>query len=223
MKAVKNGRIVKMILIAGLLAACLLALHDMQAAEGVGLFFALKLGYTPGQRGVPDMLVDVQGIAALALLVYLPCRCLKHISVDAYLRLLIAYLAAVPTLSLAGVIHLFDRGDGTPAWDMDLLQIWLPVFLLLYGIAEVNHCFVWERWHRLSVFIFCAALLLICLLPGMGNLLSYVAGYAGLWFAFDLWEKLYERMPRLQKGFFFIFAALLLRGIYRIVVLMSQY
>ena len=223
------------ILIAGLLLSCLCAFHDMQTAEGVGLYFSLKMGME--QRIWLDVAVDVLGMAALAVLVYLPCRCFGHGTSGAYLRLLIGYLAVVPQLSLAKVIHLFGAEEPLFLGGMSLrevvlsgianvipfLQIWVPLFVLLYGIASVREGFSLNRVHKGLLTFMVIVLLWMLVCPSMENLLLYVSGYLGLLVAFDCWESLFQKLPEIKKWYLLLFGLLLLKGIYRIIVLMSQF
>jgi len=235
----KSKNFIELGLIAAIFLICLLALHDMQKAEGVGLFFTFKLGRTMEQRMPLDLLVEVAGMVALALLIYLPCHLFKRFSPASYLRLLIGYLAMVPTLSLAGILSLFSGERDGRLWDMGILwtweawtniykllpflQVWVPLFILLYGFARLNQCFALEKWHKITIVLIFFALVLLFIIPVADNLLLFLIGYMGLLLAFDCWEKLYAKLPEFGKWCNLLFVAGLLRGIYRIVVLMSQY
>ena len=235
----KSKNFIELGLIGAIFLICLLALHDMQTAEGVGLFFTFKLGKTMEQRMPLDLLVDVVGMVALALLIYLPCCMSKRLSVASYLRLLIGYLAMVPTLSLAEIISLFSGERVGHLWDMGilwtweawtniykllpLLQVWVPLFILLYGFVRLNQCFVLEKWHKIAAVLMLFALVLLFIIPAADNLLLFLIGYMGLLLAFDCWERLYVKLPEFGKWCNLLFVAGLFKGIYRIVVLMSQY
>lgn len=235
----KSKNFIELGLVGAIFLICLLSLHDMQTAEGVGLFFTFKLGKTMEQRMPLDMLVDLVGMIALAILIYLPCHLSKRRSPASYLRLLIGYLAIVPTLSLAGILSLFAGERDGRLWDMGILwtweawtniykllpflQVWVPLFILLYGFARFNQCFTLAKWHKITVVLIIFASILLFVIPAAGNLLLYLIGYMSLLLAFDCWEKLYVKLPEFGKWCNLLFVAGLLRGIYRIVVLMSQY
>lgn len=235
MKLVKYRRMGNWILIAGILLCCLYAFHDMQTAEGIGLYFSMQLGME--QRIFMDIAVDVLGIIALAALVYVPCRVLGYKTADAILRLLIGYLAVMPQLSLAKVLALFRPEQQTFLWDLGLVealdswvysiapffQVWIPLFILLYGIGAVNHCLCFQKWYRWILLCQGILLLILLVVPTAENVLLYFVGYLGLLIGFDCWEAVLGKMPAMKKWSVLFFALLLLRGIFRIVVLMSQF
>lgn len=234
MKLVKYKRVGNWILIAGLLLVCLYAFHDMQTAEGIGLYFSMLLGME--KRIFMDVAVDVICMVALAVMLYVPCRILGHKTPDAYLRLLIGYLAVVPQLSMAKVIALFRPGQEF-VWDMGIaaamdsciyniapfLQVWLPLFLLLWGIGKVNQCLGLKTWYKRIAIGMIILLLVLLIVPTAGNVLLYLVGYLGLLVGFDCWEAVRVKMPIVRKWSVLLWALLLLRGIFRIVVLMSQF
>ena len=209
---------------------CLYTLHDVQTAEGIGLFFSMELGMD--SRTFMDVLVDVLGILALGVLVYLPCRLLQFTSVASIARLLIVYLAMVPGLSLAEVLRLFRPGEMTCLWYMTLgealwkwvysagtfLQIWIPMMIVLVAVGEYGL----QTWHKIIFASIILLLLILLFVPSAENLILYLCGYLGLLPAFACWETLFERNERLGKWSNILFALLLLKGIYRIVVLLSQ-
>lgn len=237
MKFAKYKGIGNFILIVGLLLGCLYTLHDMQTAEGIGLFFAMQLGLE--QRLPFDLLVDVVCIGVFLLLVYLPCKLLKHGSRDKILRLLIVYLAVMPSVSLAGIISLFREGRLEFLWDMGILmnwdcwlhlysvvpflQIWIPVLIILYAFAGVNNYFSIKKWHKRVLVIVGILLVILLIVPAFKDILVYFIGYLGLVIAFDIWETIFKKMPKLECWFVPFFGLLLLRGIFNMVVLLSQY
>ena len=237
MKFAKYKGIGNFILIAGLLLGCLYTLHDMQTAEGIGLFFSMQLGME--QRLPFDLLVDVVCIGALVLLVYLPCKLLKYHSGDSFLRFLVVYLAMMPSVSLAGIISLFREGRLEFLWDMGILmnwdcwlhlysvvpflQIWIPVLIILYAFAGVNNYFSIKKWHKRVLVIVGILLVILLIVPAFKDILVYFIGYLGLVIAFDIWETIFKKMPKLECWFVPFFGLLLLRGIFNMVVLLSQY
>lgn len=228
---------INFILIAGLLLGCLYTLHDMQTAEGIGLFFAMQLNLE--QRMPFDLLVDAVCMGALVVLVYLPCKLLKYHSVDSFLRLLIVYLAVMPSVSLAGIIGLFREGRLEFIWDMGILmnwdcwlhlysvvpflQIWIPILIILYAFAKANNCLAEVKWHRKVLAVVGILLVILLIVPAFKDILVYFIGYLGLVIAFDIWEAILKKMPKLKSWFVPFFGLLLLKGIFNMVVLLSQY
>lgn len=237
MKAAKNQGICNFIVTAALLLGCLYTLHDMQTAEGIGLFLSMQLG--ADSRLPFDLLVDVVCMGLLLLLVYLPCRLLRHRTRDCFLRLLIVYLAALPSVSLAELLGFFREGgldfvwDRGPfgAWDcwvhlysaVSFLQLWLPMLLLLYGFARISNCFWMEKRHRGLLIVMGILTVLLVILPSAENILVYWLGYLGIVLAFDIWESVFLKKAELKVWFSPLFGILLLRGSYNMLVLVSRY
>lgn len=226
------------VLLCGGMAACTflmacLALHDMQAAEGVGLYIAISLQRE--DRLVFDLLVDVLGAAAMLLCVTLPCMGRPHKWRKALL-LLVAFVALMPTVSPASLIHLFRNAEnyrivGSAA---ELLAgvgmvapvagFWIPALSLLLAAGRLH-----IREGRLSVRqrIFVAAqpllAVFVLLLPGFAPHLSFVMQYLLLLSAFEAWEGLHENGERFSPWEAVLFAGLWLRGGYVLFELMSRY
>ena len=130
----------------------LLTLHDMQTAEGTGLYLAFQAGTR--ERGPYDLLVDLAGMMCLAGLVLLPCILLKQREPESFFRFLAAYLAFLPTVSTAALVHLLDGTEdivirqsllegnlpealreGT-AGIIPLLQVGVPVLVLAAALCR---------------------------------------------------------------------------------------
>lgn len=216
--------------IAGMLLCCIYALHDMQMAEGIGLYFTLKVGMA--ERIYMDVLVDVLGIVCLVVMILLPCVFIKRSSmfVESYCRLLIGYLAIMPSISLAAVLHMF-HGEGIFLWDGNVahgilqwflkttkgLQIWLPLLIFLYAMGEN----VIGKYHRIIWFLQGCLLVASLLVPAITPLVEYFVHYFGLILAFDCWEAILCKNEKLEKWSWIIFVLLLFKGIYQILILVS--
>ncbi len=91
---------------AGLLCLAGITLHDMQTAEGTGLYLAICAGQ---KNRIPfDLLVDLLGLSGLAGAVFLPCLIGRRLHADSFLRLLCAYIAFLPVVSTASLVHFLD-------------------------------------------------------------------------------------------------------------------
>lgn len=242
-KYIRAGSIV---LVFALFLICLYALHDVQTAQGIGLYFSLQLGME--SRTGMDILVDMAGMLALALLLALPCwlrgsRGITFTSAS-YARLFIGYLSAVPIVSPAKVLQLFQGYEIVCFWDLGVkaavwewfyhvthfCQVWLPLLLVLSAFANVipqnESCgsggFVVLRRHRIMGAAIIVLLLILLIVPTAENVILHVCGYLGLWYAFDLWEDLLRQNVKLKRWSIVIFGLLLFRGLYGILVLVSQ-
>lgn len=230
----KHQSVAIILFILCMFGCCLYTVHDMQTAEGIGLFFSMQLGMS--SRTIMDIVVDALCIGVLALLIYLPCQLLGYKSLTAYCRLLIVYLAAVPSLSLAKVLQLFREDEVLFLWDCDLLsgvwqwfygiagflQVWVPLLVLLYAFAGEKCRFLSVKWHKIVLLAECVLIVILLCVPTAENLILYLCGYMGLLLAFDCWETLLRENKTPEKWSYILYALLLLKGIYRIVILVSQ-
>ena len=93
----------------GILGLVLVALHDMQTALGVGLYISICAGAK--DRMVYDMATDMVLLVALILLIGIPCLVKKDKKMEAFLRFLLVFLAFMPQLSPAYLVHFFNEKD----------------------------------------------------------------------------------------------------------------
>ena len=111
-----------------------LCIHDMQSAEGVGLLFALRAGK---DRLWYDVAADSLGVLGLLLLVVVPCFRLGHRSAAALLRMLLAFLSFMPSLSMAYLLHPLEGGEELQLQQpLFLLQTLLPLLCLWAAVLE---------------------------------------------------------------------------------------
>ena len=204
--------------------------HDMQSAEGVGLYFALQTG---GDRRVYDAAVDAAAALGLFLMILLPCVCLRHRSASALFRFLAAFLAFMPTLSTAYLLNPLQAEEvflvHTP---LSVLRTVLP-FLCLLGAGarasvcgsqgERDHGRAWKRWYSVccggAAALFCVTLFAVSLQPLFNFLLVYLI----LFVCFDLWERLLLKYPVLNSWGWILFGGLMLRGFYVLSELLRRY
>lgn len=84
-----------------------LTVHDMQTAQGIGLYLP-QFGYG-GSRIVFDIMVDILAVTLLVLLLIVPCFLLCWFKPESFFRLLAASLALLPDVDLGRLVHIFDR------------------------------------------------------------------------------------------------------------------
>lgn len=105
----RSGKWIQMLSLAALVVFAALTLHDMQTAEGTGLYLSFKMGAQ--DRFGYDLLVDGIGMLLLLALLLLPCFGLKRLQPAPVLRFASACLAFLPVMSTAALIHLLDGTD----------------------------------------------------------------------------------------------------------------
>lgn len=230
-----------MILLCGVsFLAAAAGLHDMQTAQGVGLYFAMLAG--GAQRKWFDLAVDVLGLGGLFLLLLLPCLALRRRNVFSFWRLFAGYLALLPGVNLAGLVHLFDPPgifalreafrEGRILWGLlegigefsPFLKTGLPFgCLLLLGRWAGGGATGLKRWQKRLLSVCGILLLCAVLFPAPAPFCAYAAQYLLLLIGFDIWEELWESAPRLQVWGMLLFAGFWLRGIWMILEVMSVY
>lgn len=137
-----------------LIAMAGLTLHDMQTAEGAGLYLAIKAGAE--DRRMYDFAVDAAGMLCLLMLLLLPCLLQKRLRPAPFLRFASASLAFLPVVSMALLVHLADGTEemalrqaismGQPGaalleWLGELLpalSVGLPVLILAFGMVRAG-------------------------------------------------------------------------------------
>lgn len=193
-------------------------MHQMQAAEGVGLYWSLM---AKGQRGLFDILVDAAAALALFVLLLLPCVILKHKSVDAFFRLLTGFVAFMPRLSMSYLIHLFD--DGGRGADAELVLSEIGLILpfacaLLMGVGCLEK--PWKKWYWGS-----GAIALVMGVWAMWEAQGpgFIMAYALLLVCFDAWERLLKGDSGMKSWGWILFGGLWLRALYRVIELWSVY
>lgn len=195
-----------------------LCIHDMQSAEGVGLLFALRAGK---DRLWYDVAADSLGVLGLLLLVVVPCFRLGHRSAAALLRMLLAFLSFMPSLSMAYLLHPLEGGEELQLQQpLFLLQTLLP-FLCLW--AAVLGRETWKGWYG-----FCAGAAVLLFVtgfpvPSLQPLLQFVMTYLLLLAALDLWERVWKKYPALNVWGWLLFGGLGFRAFYVLSRVMGQY
>lgn len=212
-----------------LLCLAVLTVHDMQTAEGVGLYFALK---RQADRGLYDLAADGVAGLGLLLLTLLPCVALRHRGADSFFRLLAAFLALMPRLSMAYLLHIWD--------DSAVMSLEAPVFLLLtmgpfLCTAVIALSFsggdpgregqadLWKKWYS-----FCLAGAAVSLgaglfWPQLNQLLYFGMGYFLLLVCFDLWERVHDRYHAMKRWGWILSGGLAVRAVYVLFQVMNQY
>lgn len=227
------------ILLFGTFVVILLTLHDMQTAQGIGLYFSILGGYK--SRIIFDIIVDVLGIVLLVIYLFVPCFLLSRLNTKSFFRLLAAYLALLPGVDLGRLVHIFDypgvftlrpafvegkfltaflsgMGEISP-----VLRLWLPILcLMLMGNRVIGNIEL-ERWKINILWMQSPLFLGVFLFPAVSPLLSFIMQYLLLIVCFDIWEGWYEKCSNIKLLGVILFGGLWLRGMYLMIETMSMW
>lgn len=194
-------------------------LYEMQKAEGVGLYFALKAGM---ERAGFDMAVGVTAALALLLLTGLPCLILRHRSLSAVFRFFVSFTAFMPRLSMAYLLHVFASGVRTVSYDrlLFILQILVPFGCVLLAAVAVSEK-PWKRWYTVC----CVAAVAIGAVSAVweSEAMGAVIIYLLLLICFDLWERMLELYPTFAGFSWILFGGLWIRAVYSMLYIKSIY
>ncbi len=211
-------------------------LHDLQTAEGAGLY--LSITFSQPTRTICDIIVDVAGMFLFFIAIFLPTIMLKHKSVESFFRLFSIYLAFMPIVHPGNVVHLLNAfqnlsirtnlSDGallkylfqdlSPIFG--ILKVFLPFLFLVYTANRLTH----TKKNSLPKWIFILLILLLlcfCLFENVTNHFLYLICYTLILWCFQELESLCRSIPRFATWSNIIIYGCLLRGIYRMLALIS--
>lgn len=238
-KLLKNKNWIFVLVSVAVLGLVFIALHDMQTAVGAGLYLSIQAGAT--DRTMYDLIVDVAMIVAVVLLVGTPCILQKYRKTDSFLRLIFVFLAFMPRLSPGYCVSLFDKNglfEVRPAfkegnvligllegaeYSASLLEMVVPMFCLLLMVVCMQGKHVVKRWYFVVLVLGLIMELGVFLFPNLAELLCFGMTYCILLIMFDLWENLMKEYSGMNTWGWILFSGLGLRGVYRLLELMSQF
>lgn len=212
----------------------LAAYHDMQTADGVGLYLAMKAG---AENRLPyDILCDVLRGAGLLAMLMASCLLTRNMNLKSFSRLFFAWLAWMPVFSMAELLHFPDETilhlslaesglwESVQIGDSELLalfRVWIPVVCLLLAANQLSGIKVREKWYLPVAAVQMISAGAILIMPGWASLFREVICYLLLLLCFDLWEKWLREKVQLQKWSCALFSIMWLRGVWRLIELMS--
>ncbi|MBQ9141993.1 MAG: hypothetical protein IJX63_09415 [Lachnospiraceae bacterium] len=221
----------------GALGLALYTLHDMQTAEGAGLYLSIMYGQS--NRFFFDIIVDIMGMLLLLALVLLPCLMLRRLRLDSFYRFLAVYLAFIPTAHPGNAVHLisdllnarlresllsgdflqFIFLDCTPLFDM--LKFVLPFLVLLISI---NRYLKVPGFEKKKLFVPCIIVMLIIylLFENLAEAAIYMLHFFLITWMFGEWEATCKHSLHFANWSLILFTGCLLRGIYRMLELISH-
>jgi len=205
-------------------------IHDVGRAQGLGLYLALQTG--SAQRLPFDLLVDACGTLLFGIVLLVPFRMLRYRNAEALFELSVMYLAFMPVLDMAMLIHLFDgRNLFTVAFDwgntLTLLSTYvrkiIPVLGILYYVYQRDGHRI-KKWHKILALTEIPVCMGMFFLQELSQILFGFSYYLLVILAFDWWESAKkERTMREKVVIGLIFGALFFRGFFKMLKLMSMY
>lgn len=216
---------------------CAFTLHDIQSSQGVGLYLSMQFG----QNNVLlfNLLVDCLGMLLLFIATFLPCLCMKRLQTDSVFRFFSVYLAMIPTIRPASLVHLgntlanltirqISAAEKPFAALLDslfdaaqLLRTLLPFLLVLVWINRTTATEKWKKWQIGILIAEVFFVILNILFPALSTETAYFMNYLLVVWGFYEWEKVCDRFPRFSSWGMILFGGCWLRGIYRMIELMS--
>lgn len=231
--------LLKVLMVFALFASTLLAfytLHDVQTAHGAGLY--LSMVFLQSSRTPFDLGVDLVGILLFLLVLSFPMFFNKTKGLPCFFRFFAVYLAFMPVVDPGQVVHLpeafthihlreslqtgnwgsFFFTDLTPVFE--LCKFLLPFLILLWAL--VNNLPNKPKKSFLPLFLSLGMLFCFCLFGNVADTFFYFACYFLILMCFQFWEVLCRESSAFAAWSNVLFYGCLLRGIYRMLVLVSM-
>ena len=234
-KTDKREKCIFILIIAVTLGFYLAAYHDMQTADGVGLYLAMHFGQK--DRLPFDILCDVIRMAGVLTLLGAACAATGHRNLTAFARLLCAWISFMPIFSMAELVHLPDEAVRSMTladsgllerfWEGEsvtagIFKVWLPLFFFIFlGFTLKKAGNKVPGWYRICVVIQILLLACVFIIPGWAVVFVEILLYLLLVMTFDLWERWLADNPVLAKWSAILFGLMWLCGVFRLVELMS--
>ncbi len=225
-----------------LFAGAMIAYHDLQIAQGAGLYLAGKYGFS--DRVPFDALMDFIGGFGLLVCILCPALFLNKRTADSLLRFTTVFLAFIPFINPGSLVHIASHLsnwqiretllNGNFSQELIIsfseplkLLIWeLP--LLIFVRMNCNHS---ERkikvWQKIMFIISAFCIILYLLFPGFQEYTLFLMHYPIVIVLFYELELLLEkhlstdkRMPLCISWIFYGICGL--RGIFRMIDLLQN-
>lgn len=226
-----------------LFAGAMIAYHDIQIAQGAGLYLAGKYG---SSNRVPfDILMDFIGGLAILLCIFCPLLIVKNKTPETLLRFTTIFLAFVPLINPGDLVHI---GSHLSNWQIReaflsgnffqeliislsepmktlILEIPLLILMLMVNAGHGEHKI--KAWQKI-MFIFSAVCIILYLLfPGFQEYTVFLMHYALILVLFDETEFFLNQADIKQNksftGLSWIFFGICgLRGIFKMIDLLQN-
>lgn len=224
--------IIYLALSAGLIILALLAYHDIQTAQGAGLYLALL--QNAANRVPYDLLMDAIGGLGLLLTTILPTVFLKKCNPGAYLRFLCLYLAFIPIINPGDMVHIGERITNWTLREefsslsllyalnpfMTMLVVLIPLLLVLAAFTPEGETLTGRKYRILLLALSGVMTVIYVLFPGFEEYPTFLSYFFVLLVVFDAAEDLWARSNRDPK-LWLLYLLCGLKGIYHIIVLLQ--
>ncbi len=174
---------------------CIYAIHDMQTAQGVGYYFALK----SGKDRLPfDIITDFVFVIFLFIALVLPLVISRAKMSFAYSRFVILFVALIPTLRADYVFSIFFNGNflsekyNFDTWAtqvMTAFSVVVPMFVLALGLSMVIQKEKLSRKNKYLMIDVVVLFVISALLPGLSELFLFIGAYILIFIIFSIFEK----------------------------------
>lgn len=168
------------------------AIHDLQTAQGLGVFFSNAASFDA--VFFLNIIVDLGFFFFLALYIAIPLISTKNKTLEDVFHFMLLYLAFIPTTRPDDWLH-FLQGTlekDTVSFARNLMRIaepfrfFLPALILCFGYYSIIKGKSAKKWH-LSLLIISLLLLIIVLFsPELCFLCLFLSMYFGIILMFDL-------------------------------------
>lgn len=205
-----------------LLALCVYAIHDMQTAQGVGLYFASKIGCN---RLIFDIVTDAVFTLLLVLLLLIPQFARLSANKGRVARFFLLFVAFMPSVRCDYVFSLFfnpsvyDEGLAATDWISEILNaysILVPVLVLSFGFAltikGTGYTFADTLLPAISAILMLPGLFV----PAVNTACLFVGAYLLLMVIYHMLEK-----ANFESKWFNLF--LFLASVYRILTVTAAW
>lgn len=215
-----------------LIALALLAYHDLQTAQGAGLYLALLQN---ADNRVPyDLFMDAVGCLGLLVTTILPLIFLKKCNPGAYLRFLCLYLAFIPIINPGDIVHIGQRiTNWTLQKDLSFLSLLyalnpfmtmmialVPLLLVLLAFCAEGETLYCKKYRMILLFLSCVMTVMYVLFPGFGEYPTFLSYFFVILVVFDTAEELWMRSDKDRK-LWLLYLLCGLKGIYHIIMLLQ--
>lgn len=203
-----------------LLAAAVYVIHDMQTAQGAGLYLSLRFA---AGRGIMDLLTDAVLTVGLILLLILPVWKLSQQKMTGFLRFTLLFLGFMPVLEPGWILHPLSFEENLNAGGIG--SIFACLFPFLAVLVFIDNDKSDRKIYRLLLSpLICAGAVAVMFQWGfLAPVLLFIMTYVLLWMIFDHMEKLCYRNQSFADFSWILYGGVFFRAVYQLLLTASCY